>query len=1258
MAQLMQILQQPEVNYSKTAAMALLYKYRDGGDSEYVPRDESVDPVTEKPASAEEVLARTQPIPSVETTASSDYTSDSRNVIRPSDNNKRRGAFSVTSPSTDEDAMPVETRRAKRIKDHVDEEDAHRSKRNKIDPYEGRKSARTSPRKKSNFKMKSKTKKFSGSDDLRGFIVPDGVDDFEGGTVATRSASPAKMAWKKQFGGTKIGLLPAKVDPDKVICNTPWIQKLAGGVYVKNLMVLADSNVKKSQAEKEQIAAEIKEIKRSAEKGLLDTTVNRAKAWNEGWAGKETTEVVEFPLDKPSWTAGSRTGYDSAMLDGVEIKVGDTVAIRAEEADEALAGAWFARVISMWYDDSKKRRDEPHRVHVRWFNHGGDTFVGEFAGPKELFLTSLCDELDLSTITGKVKVDKVDIEGPVEEDPKYKEINRYFYRLHANVHSKKAYTTETENPKYEIASLYENDGTDIHIPGEQQQCWCCNKAAQLHDERTPKVLMGEDGQITRLFFEAQQFNIGDCVYIEPKMRDDPYHIGRIIGFGDERDGSRDGGYTVEIMEFRRFNDFHTDYYKEGKYNLSFTPRDERRLYITGRTVIYPADTVAGKCHIVLGDQDFKYKILRDTFYVSDKMRDDARGSRRREDLVPLERTDFVDSCNIKDVIDAYWAPRKEFAKAGQKLRAMDVYAGCGGLTQGLDGAGAIETRWAIEWDKHACETFKLNFPQCKTYCGDVNKILKQAADEEMGLKTKPVIGNDGQPMLKMPRRGEVDFLYGGPPCQDFSGMNRIKREDSFKNGQISSFLSMLDHYKPAYFLLENVRGLIDHKLVAGIDHGTVKFIHRALTSLGYSSQHELYQAAELGSPQQRRRIFFWGARQGNKLPLYPVPTHVFANSATSTHTYRLAQSAPHEAITIGDVLTDMPAFEYDHILEEDDPEEIRARGEHILQLPGEKVKAKFEFGPEHSEYTAPPQTHYQALMRHELKPNVPINRHVTLAFGPAIIERICATPIRHKRTNCFDQLPKYLTEGTRNSANKGRLRLRYGRFAMNEVMHTCLTDMQPSSHATLHPLQRRLYSVREWARMQAFPDWFLWDPEMHPALAAKQIGNAVNGMHGKALGECLFDVVYAKWVEEGKPILIRDAEVELHRHEGGNQVRFDLHTFAIPQKGARKAAGRTQKRKAVKNDWDDDLGLKDEDESDSDTEGTNYEELDRRDDESLMSSDGEGEDAFGFKTRGKKAAVVVDIDDDDDEVEVEGGDDADSFEGWQEYDPALWGADA
>src|SRR5260221_259236 len=126
-------------------------------------------------------------------------------------------------------------------------------------------------------------------------------------------------------------------------------------------------------------------------------------------------------------------------------------------------------------------------------------------------------------------------------------------------------------------------------------------------------------------------------------------------------------------------------------------------------------------------------------------------------------------------------------------------------------------------------------------------------------------------------------------------------------------LSYVEFYRPKFFLLENVLGLLSHKLQinkAGpqegniVAHGVVKFILRALTSLGYvafsylSTQpapptddlaetrvccdHDRYQvrfsvlqAGVYGSPQGRRRVIFWGARRGVPLPEFPIPTHNF-----------------------------------------------------------------------------------------------------------------------------------------------------------------------------------------------------------------------------------------------------------------------------------------------------------------------------------------------------------------------------------------------
>lgn len=97
-------------------------------------------------------------------------------------------------------------------------------------------------------------------------------------------------------------------------------------------MVLADSKGQNGAAQsalEERDAIVAAEMKSSGDaEGLLDMTADREKLWSQGWTGKEETEVVEFPLDEPSWTSGTQTGYDYAILDGVKICVGDNVAIR------------------------------------------------------------------------------------------------------------------------------------------------------------------------------------------------------------------------------------------------------------------------------------------------------------------------------------------------------------------------------------------------------------------------------------------------------------------------------------------------------------------------------------------------------------------------------------------------------------------------------------------------------------------------------------------------------------------------------------------------------------------------------------------------------------------------------------------------------------------------------------------------------------------------------------------------------------------
>ena len=175
-----------------------------------------------------------------------------------------------------------------------------------------------------------------------------------------------------------------------------------------------------------------------------------------------------------------------------------------------------------------------------------------------------------------------------------------------------------------------------------------------------------------------------------------------------------------------------------------------------------------------------------------------------------------------------------------------------------------------------------------------------------------------------------------------------------------NMLSYVEFYRPKFFLLENVLGLLNHKLQinkAGsegniVAHGVVKFILRALTSLGYVGifppanptptpptnlaetrvcrDHNRYQvrfsvlqAGVYGAPQGRRRVIFWGARRGVPLPEFPIPSHNFETTAwavqldtglkldhVSRDPDRPHRGAPLRAVTVDDAISDLVRFSH------------------------------------------------------------------------------------------------------------------------------------------------------------------------------------------------------------------------------------------------------------------------------------------------------------------------------------------------------------
>ena len=251
-------------------------------------------------------------------------------------------------------------------------------------------------------------------------------------------------------------------------------------------------------------------------------------------------------------------------------------------------------------------------------------------------------------------------------------------------------------------------------------------------------------------------------------------------------------------------------------------------------------------------------------------------------------------------------PNKPVLPEIEKLKTMDVYAGCGGLSHGLELSGVAKVTWAVEDFHPAAKAFKLNHPDATVIQEDCNRVLTKALDGSSTVKNR-------SGTTAIPAKGDIDLLVGGPPCQGFSIMNNFNdREYSrIKNSQISTFISFCDYYRPRYFMLENVRNLLNFN-----GNMVFKLLIRTLVMMGYQCTFGVLQGGSFGIPQTRHRIFVIAAAPGEKLPLYPEPTHVFRGANASCRIdgklFRSNirwTSAPFRTTTTRDAMFDLPRMD-------------------------------------------------------------------------------------------------------------------------------------------------------------------------------------------------------------------------------------------------------------------------------------------------------------------------------------------------------------
>jgi DNA (cytosine-5)-methyltransferase 1 len=180
----------------------------------------------------------------------------------------------------------------------------------------------------------------------------------------------------------------------------------------------------------------------------------------------------------------------------------------------------------------------------------------------------------------------------------------------------------------------------------------------------------------------------------------------------------------------------------------------------------------------------------------------------------------------------------------RKPSVLSLFSGCGGMDLGVELAGG-KTVWSNEYNKWACETYRSYFPHVKMVEGPI---------ENVDLDTE------------LPKKGAIDIVVGGFPCQDFSMIWKRPGLKGTRGNLYTYFVDIVSRLQPLAFIAENVKGLISAN--GGL---AIQQIEKDFASCGYHLTTKVYNFAEYGAPQLRQRVLIIGLRDDTQRSFVPPP---------------------------------------------------------------------------------------------------------------------------------------------------------------------------------------------------------------------------------------------------------------------------------------------------------------------------------------------------------------------------------------------------
>ncbi len=301
------------------------------------------------------------------------------------------------------------------------------------------------------------------------------------------------------------------------------------------------------------------------------------------------------------------------------------------------------------------------------------------------------------------------------------------------------------------------------------------------------------------------------------------------------------------------------------------------------------------------------------------------------------------------------------------------------------------------------------------------------------------------------RTGELDVLLGGPPCQGFSSAGMKSAEDP-RNSLVRHYVRLLEGIQPKWFVMENVEGLLTN------DGGMhVRDAVEAFLNAGYSVNLEKIYAQGYGVPQRRKRVLIVGNRLGHEF-MFPEAVTLFSGSI-----FRKG------AITFSTATSDLPP------------------------ATTEAGKTLSYIGPPKNELQAYLRGNAKVVVDHFSPPLSGIQLERVRGLAPGQTMKDLPEHLQHEsfRRRAFRRVMDGTPVERRGGAPSG-----LKRFYADEP---CLTITSAATREFVHPTADRLLTLRECARLQTFPDSFVFLG--NAASRIQQIGNAIPPILARTIAE-------------------------------------------------------------------------------------------------------------------------------------------------------------